>query len=93
LSWPQGLALARQAHYHLSYSTSPLCVGFIFKIGSHFMSRPTWMWDVILLFVLPRVAGMMGVNHCTQALVEMESHKPFAWAGLEQWSFRSLPPK
>jgi hypothetical protein len=34
--WTQGLVLARQAHYHLSLSTSPLCVGYF--------------WDRVLLF-------------------------------------------
>jgi hypothetical protein len=28
--------------------------------------------DTILLFVLPCIAGMTGVHHCVQTLVEME---------------------
>jgi hypothetical protein len=38
---------------------------------------------VTLLFVLPRVAGIIGVNHHAQLLVEMESQELFAWVGLE----------
>jgi hypothetical protein len=31
--------------------------------------------SAILLFVLLCVAGMIGMNHCTQLLVEMGSHE------------------
>jgi hypothetical protein len=37
---------------------------------------------MILLFVLPCVAGMTGRQHCTQALVEMASCELFGWGGL-----------
>jgi hypothetical protein len=40
-------------------------------------------YAIILLFVLPQVAGMTGVHHHTQSLVEMGSNKLFAQAGLK----------
>jgi hypothetical protein len=36
-----------------------------------------------ILFVLPHIAGMTGMPHHIQPLVEMGSHKCFAGAGLE----------
>jgi hypothetical protein len=61
--------LARQALYDLSHFPSPALV--IFEIWSHFMS--VLVWTIILLFVLPAVAGMTGMHHCAQSLVEMGS--------------------
>jgi hypothetical protein len=42
-----------------------------FEIMFYSMSKPAW--TTILLFVLPCVAGMRGVCHRTQPLVEMRS--------------------
>jgi hypothetical protein len=41
---------------------SALFMLFILKIGPHFISRPAW--TAILLFVFPRVAGMIGTPLC-----------------------------
>jgi hypothetical protein len=40
-------------------------------------------WAVILLFVLSQEAGMTGLQHCAQPLVDMEVHKLFAQSVLE----------
>jgi hypothetical protein len=32
---------------------------------------PRLTWATIFLFVLPRVAGMMGTHHCPQPLIKM----------------------
>jgi hypothetical protein len=37
---------------------------------------PDPAWTLILLFVLPRVAGMAGARHHDQSLVEMSSYFP-----------------
>jgi hypothetical protein len=52
----------------------------IFEIGSYFM--PGLAWTVILLFVLPHIAGMTGMHHCTEPLFEVGSHELFARVGL-----------
>jgi hypothetical protein len=42
------------------------------------------IWTLVLLFVLPGVAGMTGIYHQTQLLlVEIGSHELFAKTGLE----------
>jgi hypothetical protein len=48
-------------------------------------------WTVILLFVLPQVAGMTGTCHSTQPLVAMRFSE--LQTGLELQSSLSLPPK
>jgi hypothetical protein len=62
--WTRGLALARQSQYHLGHAPTHFYVLFFFfpEIGSQ-----------ILLFVLPHRAGMTGVCHHAQPLVEMAS--------------------
>jgi hypothetical protein len=72
--------LARQVFYHFSQVPS-LFVLLIFEIGSHFM--PRLIQITIVLFVLPCIARMTSVYHHTQSLVEMESPKLFAQAGLK----------
>jgi hypothetical protein len=52
-----------------------LFVGY-FDIGSCFILGLAW--TVILLFVLSCVAGMTGVHHHIQPLLEMESCEVFA---------------
>jgi hypothetical protein len=63
----------------------------IFEIGSHFMPRTSS--TMTLPFVLPHIGGMTDAQHHTQPMVEIRSQKPLAKAGLEPWSFLSLPPK
>jgi hypothetical protein len=58
-----------------------LFVLVVSEIGSQFMSGLPY--TMILLFVLPCVAGMTGAPHRTQPLFEMESCKLFAHSGLE----------
>jgi hypothetical protein len=60
--------LARQLLQHLSHYASPFML-VMFKIGSYFM--PWLAWTSVLLFVFPCMAGMTGMSHCTQLLVEM----------------------
>jgi hypothetical protein len=62
------------------YSTTlynpPVLLYFgIFEIGSHFKPKPAW--TVILMFVFPLVAEMIGVSHHTQTLVEIGFHELF----------------
>jgi hypothetical protein len=47
-----------------------LFVWVVFEIGSHFVPRLSW--TVILLFVLPHIAGMTGTCQRAQPLVKME---------------------
>jgi hypothetical protein len=73
--WSQGCALARQALYHFSHSTSPFCIGY-FELGSHFICEPTW--TTILLFAEEEcIVGMTGTHNCPQPFIEMRSHKLF----------------
>jgi hypothetical protein len=66
--------LARQALYHVSHSANLFAL-LIFKMGSHFM---TWLaWTIMLLFVLPHVAGRTGVHHHAQPLIEMGVSQTF----------------
>jgi hypothetical protein len=84
-----GLEFERKAFYHLSHSTSPLCI-------DHFWDRVSLCaltWTSILLYVLPGRAGITVALHHAQPLVEMGSCKLFAWAGLKPWSSLSWPPK
>jgi hypothetical protein len=55
----------------LSYSFNPFEL-IIFEIGL----------ALILLFVLPHIAGMIDMNHCTQPMVEMGFCNHFAHYGL-----------
>jgi hypothetical protein len=50
-------------------------------------------WTMILLFMLPCVAGMTSSCHWAQPLVEMGSHKLFVSAGVKPRSSQSPPPK
>jgi hypothetical protein len=69
-----GLTIDRQILYLLEPLSEPFW-------GLAFM--PNLASSTILLLTLP-VAGMTGMCHLAQLLlVEMESHKLFAWAGLE----------
>jgi hypothetical protein len=61
------------------------CVLVIFKIGSHPDHNPP--------IYLPTVAGMTGVYHHTQLLVEMGSHELFAPDGLEPQAYQSQSHK
>jgi hypothetical protein len=73
--------LARQVLYYLSHAPS-LCAWDIFEIGSHFMPRPAWT-KILPPIYISLIAGMKGMyNHAQPSLVEMGSHKPFAWSGL-----------
>jgi hypothetical protein len=64
----------------------------IFEVGTRFCPELTWI--MTLLFMLPIVPRMTGVHHHTQPLlVEIESPKLVAWAGLELRSFQSPPPE
>jgi hypothetical protein len=54
---------------------------------------PGLAWSTVLLFVLPHIAGMKGMCHYTQQLVEMGSGKLFAQTGLELQSSLSPPPE
>jgi hypothetical protein len=58
-----------------------LSVLVILELESHSISG--WAWTAVLLFVFFRVAGMSGMHHCTQLLVEMGSGKLFAPTGLK----------
>jgi hypothetical protein len=64
----EGFELARQALYHLSHTASFFC-SVILEIEFHFLSGIAW--TTILLFMLSVVAGMTGMYHYTQPLVEM----------------------
>jgi hypothetical protein len=76
----QCLALARQAHFHLSHSTSvgyfPERVLFYAYTGLDYdapICAPPCSWEY---------ATMTGVWHHVQPLVEVKSHKLFVQAGL-----------
>jgi hypothetical protein len=75
----------------------------ILEIGSCFLPRPDW--TTIQLFMVPIIAGITGVYHQAQLLVERVSHelpaltgiKPrFSWSqlskqiGLQAWATGSL---
>jgi hypothetical protein len=64
--------LARQALYHLSHTPAFFAL-VIFDIESHFL--PELAWISILLFMFPAIAGMTGMYHHKQVLVEMRSHE------------------
>jgi hypothetical protein len=58
---------------------------FTFPIITTMTGKFTWMGfgTKILLISASQVTGMICVNHCTQLLVEMGSHRLFTLAGLE----------
>jgi hypothetical protein len=66
LSRTQDLMLARQVLCHLCHVSSPFCSGC-------FGGTVRLAWTVILLFMLPSVAGTTGMHHHAQLLVEMGS--------------------
>jgi uncharacterized membrane protein YdbT with pleckstrin-like domain len=69
---------SRQVLYHLNHANSPFLV--LFEISSCFMSGLAW---TVILFVLLYTAGMAGMCHHAQILVEMKSPKLFAQAGFK----------
>jgi hypothetical protein len=56
---------------------------------------PMLAWTTILLFVLPCVAGVTGVYHCAQLLLEMGAHEFFAQTGFNLciglWAWATEP--
>jgi hypothetical protein len=70
-------ALCLLSMHSTTWVTPPaLSVLVIFEIGSHFMPRPVW---IAILFVFSHIAGITGIYHCTQTLVEMGSHELFSF--------------
>jgi hypothetical protein len=63
----------------------------IFEVGSCFLPWPAW--SLILLFMLPCIAGMAGARHHTQPLVEMGCCEIPPSPGLELICSRSVPTK
>jgi ABC-type microcin C transport system permease subunit YejE len=70
-------ALCLLGSHFTTWAVPPtLFVLVILEIQFHFMPRPAW--TEILLSVLPCGAGVTGVHHHTQPLVEMGSGRLFA---------------
>jgi hypothetical protein len=65
---------------NLSHSSSPFA-SVIFEIKFQFI--PKLAWTVMLLSVLPCVAGMTGICHCDLPLVEMGSRELFVQVDLK----------
>jgi hypothetical protein len=65
LGVPQGLVLASQMLYHLSYNSSPLLWLFLRLDLSVYLYGP---WTMILLFMLLAGAGITGACHHTQLI-------------------------
>jgi hypothetical protein len=73
-----------------------LFVLVILEIGSHFLPTLSWTTNFLFYtshFMLPTVAGMTGVCHCAQLLVEMGSCELLFWAGLKPQFSWFQPPK
>jgi hypothetical protein len=65
LLWYWGLNLGLCACYHLSYASSTFFFGYFWDRVSLFPWL-AWTTTMILLFILPAVAGMTGTCHGTQ---------------------------
>jgi hypothetical protein len=89
LSWPQTKILLISASWVPRITgvcqQCLTCIGY-FEIRSHFM--PGLAWTVILLFVLPAIAGMTGMYHYTQLLVKME----VSWTFCSGWFWIVIIP-
>jgi apolipoprotein N-acyltransferase len=76
--------LARQVIYRLSHASSPVLD--IFQIGFVFcfvLVGLMLIWITIFSIYFFHVAGMTGVCHHSQLLVEVGSRELFVWAGLK----------
>jgi hypothetical protein len=88
--WTQIFTLARQAQYHLSFSSRQFSSGYF---GGRVLLFPRLAWAAVLLF-LP-IAGTTGARHHSQLFsTEIVSHTVFL-PGLSWylWSSWSQPPK
>jgi hypothetical protein len=56
----------------------------ILEIGSCFM--PRLAWTVILIFMLPHVAGMTGMQNHTQPLIEMGWRELHPLSPMPSWA-------
>jgi hypothetical protein len=77
----QGHALAEQMFYHLSHTHSPFC---FYYFSSEVLRLCQAIQDHDPSIYASHIAVTTGVSRHAQLLfVEMKSHEPFAWAGLE----------
>jgi hypothetical protein len=76
---------------HLQLPLPFLFALVIFELGSHFLFPPDCSGLQPSYFILPAIAGMIGMHHCAQLSPEMGCLKLFAQIGLRIWSSQSQP--
>jgi hypothetical protein len=74
--WTQGFPIARLALYHLSCAFDPFHSDSLKDRVSFFPDQPGLPSSY---FMLPTIAGMTCMCHHIQLLVDVGSHKLFAW--------------
>jgi hypothetical protein len=71
----RGFTISRQAVYHSSHASSPLCSGYIWVRSLFCPGQPG---PPSFYFMLPTVTEMIGAHHHAQLFsIELESHKDF----------------
>jgi hypothetical protein len=70
-TWTQCFVLAKQALYHLSWTSSPFCYGY-FGDGLSQTICLSWPHTMILRISASQVTRIIGMSHC------LNSHLPFS---------------